>query len=249
MAELTTTSYAILGLLALRDQTTYELAKQMRRTVDYVWPRAERKLYDEPKRLAEAGYARASKDLVGRRPRTTYSITPAGREALSRWLDTDVAPPALEFEGMLRVLFAGQGTIGQLRRSLHAIAAQARARRAHFAAMADGILASDGGEYPHRSHVNALGMRFMIDHYDHITAWASWALEAVESWDDTTTPARTWAAPARQIFADAADPSQSGTFSAVGSAEALAVTTGTGGEPGGSARRVHHPVQVEPNRG
>ncbi len=114
MAELTTTSYAILGLLALRDQTTYELAKQMQRTVGYVWPRAERKLYDEPKRLAEAGYARAAKDMVGRRPRTTYSITPAGREALSRWLGTDVAPPALEFEGMLRVLFADQGTIGQL---------------------------------------------------------------------------------------------------------------------------------------
>lgn len=206
MAELTTTSYAILGLLALRDWTTYELAKQMQRTVGYVWPRAERKLYDEPKRLVEAGYARAAKDMVGRRPRTTYSITLAGRKALERWLDTDVAPPALEFEGMLRVLFADQGTIDQLRRSLSAIAEQARARRAHFATMAGGILTSDGGEYPHRSHVNALGMRFMIDHYDHITAWASWALDAIESWADTTTPARTWAAPARHIFTDAAHP-------------------------------------------
>src|SRR5260370_29824000 len=109
MAELTTTSYAILGLLALRDQTTYELAKQMRRTVDYVWPRAERKLYDEPKRLVEAGYARASKDMVGRRPRTTYSITPPGRTALSRSLDTDWAAPVLAFEGMLPWLFRRQG--------------------------------------------------------------------------------------------------------------------------------------------
>jgi len=93
-----------------------------------------------------------------------------------------------------------------VRRSLHAIAAQARARRAHFATMAGGILTSDGGEYPHRTHVNALGMRFMIDHYDHITAWASWALETTDTWDDTTTPARTWAAPARHIFTDAAHP-------------------------------------------
>src|SRR5260221_915458 len=206
MAELTTTSYAILGLLALRDWTTYELAKQMQRTVGYVWPRAERKLYDEPKRLVEAGCARAAKASVGARPRTTYSIPPAGRKALNRWLDTDVAPPAIEFEGMLRVLFADQGTIDQLRRSIRAIAEQARARRAHFATMAGGILASDGGEYPQRNHVNALGMRFMIDHYDHITAWASWALEAIESWDDTTTPARTSAAPARHIFTDAAHP-------------------------------------------
>ncbi|MCP9950760.1 PadR family transcriptional regulator [Actinomadura madurae] len=136
MAELTTTSYAILGLLALRDHTTYELTKQMQRTVGYIWPRAERKLYDEPKRLVAAGYAEAVQDLVGRRRRTTYSITPAGREALARWLGTEPAPPAMEFEGMLRVLFADQGDIDQLRRSLRAIAADAAARRAHFAEMA-----------------------------------------------------------------------------------------------------------------
>jgi DNA-binding PadR family transcriptional regulator len=205
VTELTTTSYAILGLLALRDHTTYELAKQMQRTVGYVWPRAERKLYDEPKRLAAAGYARAVRDLVGRRRRTTYSITPAGREALAGWLGTEPAPPALEFEGMLRVLFADQGSIDQLRQSIQAIAGQAAARRAHFADMATGILAT-GGEYPHRAHVNALGMPFMNAYFDQLTAWANWALEVIDGWDDTTTPAQTWASQAHDIFADAARP-------------------------------------------
>jgi PadR family transcriptional regulator AphA len=206
---LTTTSYAILGLLALRDHTTYELAKQMQRTIGYIWPRAERKLYDEPKRLVQAGYAEAARDLVGRRRRTTYSITPAGREALARWLGTEPAPPALEFEGMLRVLFADQGSIGQLRQSIQAIATQAAARRAHFADMAAGILAS-GGEYPHRAHVNALGMPFMTAYFDQITAWSEWALKEIDGWDDTTTPAQTWAAQAREIFAGAARPPDAG---------------------------------------
>jgi PadR family transcriptional regulator AphA len=205
MAELTTTSYAILGLLALRDHTTYELAKQMQRTVGYIWPRAERKLYDEPKRLVQAGYAAAASDLVGRRRRTTYSITPAGRQALARWLGTEPAPPALEFEGMLRVLFADQGSIGHLRQSIQAIAAHAASSRARFAEMAAGILAT-GGEYPHRAHVNALGMRFMIAYYDQMSAWADWALDVINGWDDTTTPARTWAAQAADIFTDAARP-------------------------------------------
>lgn len=205
MPELSTTSYAILGLLALRDHTTYELAKQMQRTVGYIWPRAERKLYDEPKRLVRAGYAEAASDLVGRRRRTTYSITPAGRQALARWLGTEPAPPALEFEGMLRVLFADQGSIAQLRQSLQAIAAQAGASRARFAGMAAGILAT-GGEYPHRAHVNALGMRFMTAYFDQITAWAGWALEAVAGWEDTAAPARTWGAQARDIFTGAARP-------------------------------------------
>jgi DNA-binding PadR family transcriptional regulator len=205
VAELTTTSYAILGLLALRDHTTYELAKQMQRTVGYIWPRAERKLYDEPKRLVQAGYAQAASDLVGQRRRTTYSITPAGRQALASWLGTEPAPPALEFEGMLRVLFADQGSIGQLRQAIQAIATQAAARRAEFADMAAGILAT-GGEYPHRAHVNALGMRFMTAYFDQITAWADWALEETGGWDDTTAPAQTWAAQARDIFTDTARP-------------------------------------------
>ena len=46
---LTTTSYAILGLLSLRPWTTYELAQQMQRALGQFWPRAESKLYEEPK--------------------------------------------------------------------------------------------------------------------------------------------------------------------------------------------------------
>ena len=45
-AALTPTSYAILGLLAIKPWTTYELAKQMDRTLNRFWPRARSKLYD-----------------------------------------------------------------------------------------------------------------------------------------------------------------------------------------------------------
>ena len=55
-----TTAYAILGLLTVRDWTTYELAKQVQRSLNWFWPRAERKLYEEPKRLVEDGLAEPS---------------------------------------------------------------------------------------------------------------------------------------------------------------------------------------------
>jgi len=202
MAELTTTSYAILGLLSLREWTTYELAAQMKRSLDHVWPRAERKLYDEPKRLVEAGYARARKDAVGRRPRTIYTITPAGRRALRRWLDTPVAGPTLEFEGILRVLFADQGDLDQLRATLRMIGEQAAETRARFAAMATDTLVNR--TFAERIHVNALGMRFMIDHYEHIARWAEWALSVVDGWPDAREGATTWADGARSVFEEAA---------------------------------------------
>jgi len=45
--KLTTTSHLILGLLALRRWSTYELAQQMKRSLRHFWPRAEDARYDE----------------------------------------------------------------------------------------------------------------------------------------------------------------------------------------------------------
>jgi len=41
---LTTTSYAVLGLLAVRPWSSYELTQQMDRSLGRVWPRAVSKL-------------------------------------------------------------------------------------------------------------------------------------------------------------------------------------------------------------
>ena len=73
--DLTTTSYAVLGLLALRPWTTYELAQQMDRALGQFWPPARSKLYEEPKKLVTHGLAIATRESTGRRPRTVYSIT------------------------------------------------------------------------------------------------------------------------------------------------------------------------------
>ena len=84
--ELTTTSFAILGLLAIRPWSTYELARQMQRDLRFAWPRAESNLYAEPKKLIAHGLASAASEPRGQRRRTVYTITPAGRRALAGWL-------------------------------------------------------------------------------------------------------------------------------------------------------------------
>ena len=201
--ELTPTSYTILGLLALGDSSGYRVTKQVRRGLGQLWPRAERQLYNDPKRLVEAGYVTATRERVGRRQRTIYSITRRGRTALRRWLDTEPRPPTLEFEGMVRVLFAEQGTIEQLRTTLAGIAEQAEQARAEYAGWAT-YMVDDGGDFPTRMHTNALAMRFMVDHFTHIVEWARWALEVTGEWADATTPARDWADEAGAIYRDVA---------------------------------------------
>ena len=77
--DLTTTSYAILGMLAIRPWSTYALTQQMQRSLHHLWPRAESNLYAEAKRLVEAGMATADVEKTGRRARPVYTISPAGR--------------------------------------------------------------------------------------------------------------------------------------------------------------------------
>lgn len=191
-----TTSYALLGLLALRKWTTYELAKQVQRSIGWFWPRAERKLYEEPKRLVEERWAIATREMTGARPRTVYDVTPAGRRALRRWLDQPPVPPTLEFEGMVKVFFADGGTLEQLRATLRAIAAEADTRLTELDAKAIENARGDV-PFPDRLHLNNLGLRFLVDHERTIGEWARWALEQTAQWTSATDPG-TW--DYRQVF-------------------------------------------------
>ena len=107
MAELTTTSYAILGLLNIKPWSAYELTQQAQRSLRYAWPKSESHLYAEPKRLVRLGFARVTETPAGPvRTRQVYRITAAGRRALKRWLESEPAPPQLEFEAVLRLFYA-----------------------------------------------------------------------------------------------------------------------------------------------
>src|SRR5262245_51015767 len=117
---LTTTSYAILGLLAIKPWTTHELVRQVDRTLRRFWPRAQSKLYEEPKKLVAHGLARASEDPVGRRRRTRYTITAKGRRAVATWVQEPGDGPALEFEQLVKISFCDSGSKADILANLEA---------------------------------------------------------------------------------------------------------------------------------
>lgn len=184
MKKLTATSYAILGLLALRPWTAYELSRQMRRAVGEYWPRAERGIYDEPKALVAHGFATADEQREGRRSRTVYSITPRGRDALRTWLAEPSAPPQFESEAVLRVAFAEHGSAQAARETLEALREHAQDRRRYITDIAREYV-EGRGPYVGRLGVISVVMRFFVDYYDHLEQWATWAAEHVDTWQDT----------------------------------------------------------------
>jgi DNA-binding PadR family transcriptional regulator len=184
----TTTSYGLLGLLNIQPWSTYELAKQVERSLGWFWPRTERKIYDEAKRLVDSGHATAKPEPTGSRPRTVYKITAKGRRALRAWLGETSAPPKLEAEALVRVFFSDAGNLDQLRVTLDDLAATARENLDQLTGL---FAAADDPDYPFagRRHINAIAIRFQHDYHGMIANWAEWATAQTNSWTDIDDPA------------------------------------------------------------
>lgn len=191
-SELTTTSYSILGLLAIKPWTTYELAQQMERSLKSFWPRAQSRIYEEPKRLAANGLATATSEPVGRRPRTAYAITAKGRRALEAWLAEPGGGPTLEFEALLKVFFAEHARKEDVLLNIDVIRQWAAQQTAENIAFARLYLES-GGPFPDRLASIVLVGRFITDFADMIASWSAWAAGVVGDWpDDGSIPEPDW---------------------------------------------------------
>jgi PadR family transcriptional regulator AphA len=186
--KLSTTSYAILGLLAIRPWTTHELVQQVDRSLRRIWPRTRSKLYEEPKKLVAHGYARAADDPVGRRRRTRYTITPPGRRALADWVREPGAGPSLEFEQLVKIHFADSADKSAVLANLVATLEWVRRENEENLATARAYLEGRGA-FPERAALNQLSGRFLTDLYACVAHWADWAIEVVEAWPDDVTRA------------------------------------------------------------
>ena len=181
--KLTTTSYAVLGLLAIKPWTTYELIQQIGRGVDRLWPRSRSKLFEEPKKLVAHGLAEASPGRIGKRPRTIYAITDDGRQALGDWLATQSQPPLLESEHLVKVFFAEHGTKQNLQNTIAALRDWAEQDEELHAGIARSYLAGIG-QFPERAAVVILTGRYLAELAETTRRWADWATAVVESWPD-----------------------------------------------------------------
>jgi PadR family transcriptional regulator AphA len=181
--QLTTTSYAVLSLLALRPWTTYELAKQMKRSLGWIWPRAESRLYEEPKKLVAAGLATSRSEPTGRRRSTVYSITPEGRQALAGWLAEPGAGPVLECEALVKIAYADLGTRDGVQANLAALIDNTTAKLRFGEMIARQYL--DGlGPFQERLPISGLMWRFLWDYHLAVLRWARWAQAEVQAWPD-----------------------------------------------------------------
>lgn len=184
--RMTTSSYAVLALLSLKPWTGYELTHQAQRSLRYAWPKSERLLYAEPKKLVELGYATSHQESTGNRTRSVYTITDDGRDALETWTTTEPQPPRFEIEPLLRLLFADRGSKDDLQDSLDKLEADIGE---HHEAIVE-LMASylEGGHpFPDRTHLSVLFATFQIEMFKSIEKWIAFARSEIDPWPSTAS--------------------------------------------------------------
>lgn len=190
MRRTATTANAILGLLALRREwSTWELTKQLRRNMRFFWPRAESQIYEEAKGLVGKALARDRQTFTGKRARTSYAITAAGRKQLARWLATPPKATTLECEPLLRVFLGTLGTDADLR------AAVAQVRTDGTAVLEVGRVVGPeylSGTAPFQDQVvvRALVLDFLSHHARMLIGWADRTDAILDTWPTATKEER-----------------------------------------------------------
>ena len=182
---MTSTTYAVLGLLCVQSWSAYELAQQMARSLRFMWPRAESGIYREPQKLISLGYATAEEVPAGpRRTKLVYAATPAGRQAFQRWLDEPSAPPQFESEAMVKFFFCDHGTLQDASQALEQLQAHGEALLEAFR-QATQSHQDDSGPFPERQHIGTLTGRFVFEYGTALARWAAWAQRQVDEWPST----------------------------------------------------------------
>src|SRR5919112_1910404 len=111
--DLSPTAYVILGMVSREPRSGYEIKALVDDSTRFFWAASYGQIYPELRRLAEAGLVEAESQPTGRRKRTLYRLTDAGREELRRWLDLATARLEVRDEGLLKLFFAGAAEPGR----------------------------------------------------------------------------------------------------------------------------------------
>jgi PadR family transcriptional regulator AphA len=165
--------YALLGLLADRPASGYDLLQRFKVSLANVWPATQSQIYTELTKLADAGSIAVTDE--GPRGRKEYTITDAGLADLREWLTTTEPKRPARNEMLLRVFFLGVVPPAHARDYLSGIETRTAKAGAELTALEASIDWDDNDLSVYGRIAMEWGKRF----YAMNREWAEWALTQI----------------------------------------------------------------------
>jgi PadR family transcriptional regulator, regulatory protein AphA len=137
--ELSATGKVILGMLAARPRSGYEIKQLIDSSARFFWAASYGQIYPELKKLEKEGLIVGADSSTGARQRTLFRLTPEGKRAAREWIGKP--PEILETrdEGLLKLFFAGSIEPKRVAEIARERAAASRQMAAQLRAIAEAV--------------------------------------------------------------------------------------------------------------
>ena len=105
--ELSATAKVILGMLAARPRSGYEIKQLVDSSARFFWAASYGQIYPELKKLEKEGLIAGTDSAQGARQRTVFKLTAEGRRAAKEWIAREPEILELRDEALLALFFSG----------------------------------------------------------------------------------------------------------------------------------------------
>ena len=101
--------HGILGLLNYSEKTGYEIMTVFRDSLNHFWTAQTSQIYRELQTMEKVGWiSERHVEQTGKPDKNVFSITPAGRAELLRWLRADNLPRSVRDPFLMKTFFRGE---------------------------------------------------------------------------------------------------------------------------------------------
>ncbi len=183
---MTTLGYALLGLLAERPLSGYDLAQQMKTPVGFFWHARHSQIYPELARLeADGMVTHAVVEQYDRPDKKLYTITEAGLATLKEWLVTPTAITPIRDELVLKAYNLGLADPQQAIALFRAEELRHREQLANYEVSMEWCMQTYSSEqfrFDSPGYGNYLTLRRGIGYEREYVEWCAWIVEQLEEY-------------------------------------------------------------------
>lgn len=101
-------TFIILGLLAHKPLTGYEIKLNIDKQLSFFWNAGYGSIYPTLASIENSGYATSSSIVENSRSKIIYTITEKGKEHLKEWLERPVKKDELRYETLVKLFFSSE---------------------------------------------------------------------------------------------------------------------------------------------